>query len=334
MSFSFIVILVFAFIGAAILAFSMSYQTGEQPTPEEEPSYSARDRYKEALKDWSERNGVKTGTRRIGSILVICALVLTAFSSFTIVGTNKIGILTSFAKPVDAVDNGFTAHEPWVKVVEFDASRQYLRFQGKGNDKDADDDKKEWATIPVKMEGEAKANVTVVVAWQMKASTAEQKKQAIDLYRNYKTFARLTENYVAANARSAAQKTYDRINPLVTGKNPTFAAISDTMLNEMKGLVGSEIEIISVQVTDADYDDKTDESIKAMQSEFAKTTLAEQQKITNQKVSEANAALVNALNDLILKDACIKGNTAAGLNSGSCLQPGWGGTAPAPQQDK
>jgi len=329
MDFWLIFAIVFGILGALAALFASKAKFLPEPDPDAE-KYQGRytsSSYRDDMKAWREDTSTRNGVRVLGRVLLSLAFFLVFWASFTIVPTNAIGIEVAFSRPIDARTNGWQWKQPWSKVVEFDASRQYLRFQGKGNEEDPSSDKKEWPSVPVKMENEATANVTVVIAWQMKAGTAEEKERAIALYRNYKTFDRLVENYVAANARSAAQKTYDRINPLVAGKNPTFAAVSDTMAQEMRQLVSSEIEIISVQVTGADYDDKTDQSIKDLQAEFAKTQLAEQQKITNEKVSAANAALVAALNDLILKDNCIKGAIAGNHNPGTCLQPGWGGTS-------
>lgn len=293
--------------------------------------YNARSTYNDAHKEWRERTAVARGGKNASRVGLVGGVILFAMSCWVQVPTNQIGIFTSFGKPVDARPNGFQLKAPWEKVVKFDASRQYLRFNGKGNDKGPAEDGKEFPHINVKMEREAKADVNVVIAWQMKAGTEAERKQAVELYRAHKTFDRLTENFMAANARSATQTVYDKINPLVPEKNPTFAQLSASLESELKKLVGDEVTVISAQVVGVNYDDETDKRISDMQAEFAKTEQAKQQEQTNIAQSKANAALVkdSSLNELILRDNCIKGAIAVGANPGVCLQPGWGGV---PQQ--
>lgn len=313
-----------------IPAFLATRKRNAGPEPER-TEFRYQEDYRMAVKDWEVKKTAAEGSKIAGRVLLLVSVFLLAMSCWVQVPTNQIGIFTSFGKPVDARPNGFQMKAPWQKVVKFDASRQYLKFNGKGNDKDADEDGKEFPHIAVKMEREARADVNVVVAWQMKAGTEAERKQAVELYRAHKTFTRLTENFVAANTRSATQAVYDKINPLVPEANPTFAQLSSSLESELKRLVGDEVTVISAQVVGVDYDDLTDKRISDMQAEFAKTEQAKQQEKTNQAISKANAALVqnNSLNDLVLRDNCIKGAIAVGSNPGVCLQPGWGGV---PQQ--
>lgn len=332
-------------VGAILLALGLVMflpnVSGRIPRPDPEEfmreGYRAGDRsldelkYRSAVKDWEADASQHRGARVIGWFLVISALVIMAGLTFRITPTNKISMINSFGTTVGVADNGLTPMAPWSKTVKFDAARQYLRFGGEGNDESPSSDQKTWPCIPVKMDKEAGNCVSVTVAWQMRASTLKEQEQAKALYRSFRTFDRLTENFAAANARGAAQQTYDRVNPLIPESNPSLAMLSEEFRKQLEQLVKGEIEIVSVQITGFDYDPKTDEAIANMQAEYAKTTLAEQQKLTNEAISRANAALITSLNDLILKDACVKGNVANGQNAGPCLQPGW---ASVPSPDK
>lgn len=332
---------------SAGLSIRMAYRTlksDPEPTqeqfPVEENEYasSSRDRmwlkndakqkFEKAHAKWEERNEQRKNGRGFGWVFVGIGVFLIALCSFVVVPTNSIAIPISFGKPTTALANGLHGKAPWAKVVKFDASRQYLRFGGKGNEEDPSSDKKEWPCVSVKMAHEATSCLSMTVAWQLKATTPAEKQQAIKLFKNFKTFDRITENYMAAGARGAAQTTYSDVNPL-SPDNPTFSRLSETMLSNLRSNVGSEINIVSVQITNADYDAKTDEAIASMQAEYAKQTQAELQKVTNTKQSEANAKLQSALTDEILKDNCIKGALAVGQNPGPCLQPGWGGAVGA-----
>lgn len=306
------------------------------PEPDQadyQPSrYGLADPYDAALKEWKEKRTFKAGALTLGRVILAVALFLLIMASFKIVPTNTIGIVTSFGKPVDAKPNGFQVKAPWQKVAEFDASRQYLKFVGGGNNKTPAEDGKEFPCIQVKMEREAKGCINVVIGWQLRAGTAAERQQSVELFKAHKTFDRLTENFMAANARSATTAVYDLVNPLVPEKNPTFAQLSKQLDTKLKELVSDEVTIISAQVTGADYDDTTDKRIADMQSEYAKTEQAKQQELTNRAVSAANAALVQSLTPEVLQAECLKIARETGTTPGACLQPGWGGTAPTPQQ--
>lgn len=301
---------------------------GPQPSRKDYPmTTSGAYEHEGALRRWETKRDQVAFTKTIARFVMGFGIFLLAMSLWVQVPTNAIGIFTSFGKPVDARQNGFHLKRPWEKVVKFDASRQYLKFCGKGNDKAPTEDGKEFPAIKVKMEREARADVCVVIAWQLRAGTAAERKQAVELFRAHKTFDRLTENYMKANAQSAAVAVYDNVNPLVPEKNPSFGQLSQQLEFKLRGLVGNEVTIISAQVTGVDYDDATDKRIADMQAEFAKTEQAKQQEQTNRAISAANKALVEQgkLTPEVLQDQCIRGAIAVGANPGACLQPGWGG---------
>lgn len=329
----FIFAIIILLIGVPLWFLTRKRTSGDKPMRDSyDAGHYGDQEYKLALRTWREADGGVIVGKIAGRVVLGLGVVLLVMSCWVQVPTNQVGIFTSFGKPVDARPNGFQLKAPWEKVVKFDASRQYLKFGGKGNGKDADEDGKEFSCVTVKMEREAKACVNVVIGWQLRAGSEAERKQTIELYRAHKTFKRLTENFMAANSRSATQAVYDRINPLVAEQNPTFADLSKKLEAEIKRLVGTEVTIISAQVTAVDYDDTTQSRIDSMQAEYAKTEQAKQQEQTNKAISAANAALVkdNSLNDLILRDNCIKGAVANGQNPGVCLQPGWGMVPPQP----
>lgn len=283
--------------------------------------------FRSASLRWEEDRKIASGGKVISRILLGLGVFLFVMSLWVQVPTNTIGIYTSFGKPVDARPNGFQDKLPWEKVSkDFDASRQYMKFDGKGNDKEADEDGKVFPCLPVKMDREAKACLTVTVGWQMKAGTKSEREQAKELFRAHKTFARLTENFMKANIQDAAQASYSDVNPLVIGQNPGFSTLSDETETNLRKLVGGDVAVLSVQITGADYDPATDDSIAKMQAEYAKTEQARQLEQTNAAISKANKALVEQgkLTPEVLQAECIKVAKEVGSNPGVCLQPGWG----------
>lgn len=320
-------------IGIPLWLVTRKKNPGPEPQPEDfKDEYYPKDAYKTGHKVWQDKVAAAYAGKLTGRFALGLGVFLVLMACWVQVPTNTIGIVTSFGKPVDARPNGFQDKLPWQKVAkDFDASRQYMKFDGKGNDKAADEDGKVFSCLPVKMDREAKACLTVTIGWQMKAGSKAERDQTLELFKAHKTFARLTENFMKANAQDAAQASYNDVNPLVEGKNPGFSQLSEEMEGNLRTAVKGDVEILSVQITNADYDPATDDSIAGMQAEFAKTQKAQQLEQTNLAISKANKALQDSgkLTDEVLKDQCIKGAIAVGANPGACLQPGWGmyGTA-------
>lgn len=325
-----IIVLLF---GVPLWLVARKKDAGPEPVFEDyKHEYNPRSTFEKAMEAHQTKVVAAKGGKIVARVMLGLGVFLLLMSCWVQVPTNTIGIVTSFGRPVDARPNGFQAKLPWEKVAkDFDASRQYMKFDGKGNDKAPDEDGKVFPCLPVKMDREAKACLTLTIGWQMRAGTKAERDQTLELFKAHKTFARLTENFMKANAQDAAQASYNDVNPLVEGQNPGFSQLSKEMETNLRTAVKGDVEILSVQITNADYDPATDDAIAKMQAEAARTEQAKQLEKTNAAISAANRALVETgkLTPEVLQAECIKVAKEVGSNPGVCLQPGWGsfGTA-------
>lgn len=250
------------------------------------------------------------------------ALFLFILSLFVIVGTNKVGIMTAFGKPQQAHSNGFHPKAPWAMKTEFDGTRQFLRFNGKGNNEE-DLEKKEFPCIQVKLDGQAKACLSGVIAWQMRANTDAEKKNAVELFKTYRTFERLTENFVFSSSRKALGEVFAVHNPLLVEKNQTLGELNKLASDRLNQEFSGELNIMSVDLAVPDYDDETDKAIATMQAQKAKTALAEEELKTNEAKALANKALEESLKNPAVNQAnCLQISRELGLLPGVCMLDG------------
>lgn len=251
----------------------------------------------------------------LGSITVFCL----AMSCFVIVGTNQVGIMTSFSKPQTAHSNGFAGKTPWQIKTEFDGTQQFMRFEGDGNN-DEDLDKKTFPRIEVKLDGQAKAWISGTIAWQMKAGTAAEKANAVELFKTYKTFERLTKNLVNASAKKSIGEVFAHHNPLDPAKNQSLGELNKMALEQLRKEFGTGLTIVSVDLRVPDYDDQTDNAISSMQAQKAETNKAEELLKTNRAKAAANAALEASVQNPAVNVAnCIQAAIQMGKEPGFCL---------------
>lgn len=261
--------------------------------------------------------------RGIGGAILFFSAIMLFWSSFSMISTNKVGIIVSFGRPVNAHNNGWAWKAPWEKKAEeFDGARQFLRFNGNGNNEE-ELEKKVFPCIQVKLDGQAKACINGVISWQMKAETVDEQDNALQLFKTYRTFWRLTENYVYSSSRKSLGQVYAHHNPLVDDKNQDLGSLNKMAMDQLIQEFSGELSIMSVDLAVPDYDEKTDESIAAMQAQKAKTRLAEEEKITNEKKALANNALKASVQDPAVNVAnCIQAAIQLNKEPGYCLMGG------------
>lgn len=294
-----------------------------------------RAQYKSDLVSWekrkaahdkwrNERRMVRSGLGGLVSIVSIIAVFLFAMSCFVVVATNKVGIMTSMGKPTNAFSNGFHGKLPWEIKTEFDGTRQFLRFGGEGNN-DKDLDTKVFPCIQVKLDGQARACLSGTVSWQMKADTKEEKENAQQLFRTYRTFERLTNNFVYSTTRVGLGTVFAKHNPLVAEKNQSLAELNELSLEALKREFGGDLNVVNVDLAVPDYDDATDRSIADVQAQKAKTTLANEEEQTNAAKARANAALEKSVQDPKVNQAnCIEVARQMNKEPGYCMMGGNG----------
>lgn len=338
--------LIFGAIGAAILLFrSRVKKIGEfKGLKPEEPGTSGnsaynnehRDnllQYRDLLEKWEtlkaehdrRREGVLVARdilSGLASVITGIAVILFAMSIFVVVGTNKVGIMTEWGKPTSAYSNGGHFKKPWAIKTEFDGTRQFLRFDGAGNN-DESLEKKIYPCIKVKLDGQATACLSGTMSWQMKADTKKEKENAVELFKTYRTFERLANNFVYSTARVAFGTVFANHNPLVDEKNQSLSKLNELSLEALKKEFGDDLNVMSVDLAVPDYDDATDKSISDVQAQKAKTRLADEEEQTNIAKAKANAALAASIQDPRVNQAnCIQAAKEMGKEPGYCMMGG------------
>lgn len=264
----------------------------------------------------------KRAIKRLALIPLGLFFIFLFQSTYVIVGTNQVGIFTSMGRPYDATDNGWEWKKPWAKKTEFDGARQFLRFCGDGNN-DTDPDKKIYPKVSTKIDGNAKADICGVIAWQMKATTKEEKQNAINLFKDYRVFERVTTNLVYSNLKVAVAAALAKLNPLVPERNMTVAQINDNILAELRNQFNGSVVIQAADISVPDYDPQTDEAIAADLAQKAKTNLEKEKELTNAAASRANAAIVTSIQDpKVLINKCLDIAKELGYNPGLCMISG------------
>lgn len=243
---------------------------------------------------------------------------LFVMSCWTIVGVNKVGFLSSFGRPTDVQANGFHLKAPWEIKTEFDGTHQFVRFEGGGDPKNDI-----FPCVNVKLTNNATACVSGVAEWKMDVSTPEARARALQLYKDYRTFDRVRDNYMWQRVQTALAQAFADHNPLVPSQNKTIVQLNDAATQKLKDVVGDTATIYSVVLKVPDYDDKTDNAIGNLQAEIANTATALQKVQTAQNEADAAAKLQAALssNPAYMTNKCLD-VAAQAIAKGINVQPG------------
>lgn len=298
---------------------------GPEPRPvrgDRETNYD----YEYRLKRWKESDTAVAKSFGKGAtyVLLVITMLFLGLSSFTKVDTNTIGIMTSFGRPVDALPNGMHLKAPWQDKTQFEATRQFIRFEGEGTKDEEDLDKKTYKCVRVRLSNNATACINGVLEWQMRASTEEEKAQAVDLFKNYKEFSRVSDKMVWQSVGGALNAAFGDHNPLVKENNRALTYYQDRAKEELTKLVAGRVNVIGFTLQTPDYDDVTDKNLAALQAELAKTETAKQQKLTADEEAKRNAAIANSIkNDPgVLVSKCLDIAKEQSREPGYCMMSG------------
>ena len=221
---------------------------------------------------------------------VLVTLIVTALFSFVIVQPRTVGVVVAFGKPVDVVDNGFHIKAPWEKVEKLDGAVQNDIYYGD-------------SAIAVRLGNNGKATVDASIQWQLKTD------DAMSVFLDYRTFEGIQSNLVDRNFKAAVNEVmaeYDPLNaadPAEGGQD--LAALSLAVQEKMQEKVGTQIEIRSVTLPIINFDEATQARINELQSETAKTRVAEQKKQTSTAEAEANEILEQSITEETLTSKCL-----------------------------
>lgn len=251
---------------------------------------------------------------KIVSGVVAFVLLAVFFMSVTIVPARTVGVGVTFGKPTGVYSNGFHFKSPFEKVTKLDGSVQNNVYN---------DD----SSITVRLGNNSKASADVSVQWQLKVDNAEQ------LYLDYKTFDSIRSNLVDRNLRASLNEVMANYNPLASvddSKNNNGAADLDLLAKQVRDSlikkVGSDIDVKSVTLPIISFDEATQNKIDELQSEIARTRVAEQKQETADAERKANEILERSISDNVLTSKCLdivdrSGGSPLGCFPGSSAQP-------------
>jgi regulator of protease activity HflC (stomatin/prohibitin superfamily) len=259
----------------------------------------------------------KKTAERIALGCVAVALVALFFSSLTVVGTRRIGVVTSFGRPTDSLSNGIHFKAPWEKVPELDASIQTDSHAGTGkDDKDPCTD--------IRIGNESTACVDNTIRWRIVEGEGDQ------LYRDYRGMDNIRDSLVTRELNAALNGVLGDFNPLdaVSEDNQGGLANLDELASQvadvMRERVDGKIEVLSITLPLIRYDKGTQDRLNAYQAEIANTRIAEQREETASAQARANEALAASVSNdpNVLVSRCLD-TLAEMVDAGQTVPPGF-----------
>ena len=255
--------------------------------------------------------GWNHGGKSIAALVAVGLILFTAFCSFTTVQTRSVGIATSFNKPVETYSNGFHLKAPWWQVTDLDGAIQNNIYNGDNQ-------------IEVRLASNAQARVDVSIQWQLK------QEETLDLFLNFRSIESIQSNIIDRNLRSSVNEVMSGYNPLDYSDpaegGEDLAFYQDAVLEKMREKVGDKVDIHSVTLPIISFDEATQARIDELQSEIAKTRIAEQSEKTAEAEARANSKLEESVSQETLTSKCLDivretGGTVYGCFPGSDVTP-------------
>jgi regulator of protease activity HflC (stomatin/prohibitin superfamily) len=230
----------------------------------------------------------------VAAVLGLTTVILVLVASWNPVGTQDIGIVTSFGRPVGHVGPGANFTAPWDSVTAMDEAVQLT------------DD-----TFTVRIAGGQTAQATLQVRWQVAPGAAD------DVFRNYRNSTSGVENGLLTPELNAATNAvldgYDPLTPLATGAaagtpaNPSTTQLATQIQQALKPRLSGDVQIITLVLKPLAYDDTVQGRINSVLAQTAKTDVAKQSELTAQAQAKANAILQQSVagNPLVLVQQCM-----------------------------
>lgn len=235
----------------------------------------------------------------MSSLMILVGFTIMTSAFFTFVPTKNVGVGVSYGKVVGTYSPGPHLKAPWVKVIDMDATIQNSVYTGDNR-------------IPVRLGSTASALLDVSIQWRIR------EEGVVTTYLNYQPKGDATaldvieSNVIDRNLRSAINTAFGSYDPLSneamtdgTGIGAELRSFEESVVNDMKNLVDDQLEVVSITITNIDFDEDTDKRISDYQAEIAKTRNAEQAKETAQKLAEANRILSESLSDEVNTANCL-----------------------------
>lgn len=257
------------------------------------------------------------GNKAVGAGGLVLGIIVTLVSCVTVVPPQTVGVPVTFGKPAAAIGNGLHVKAPWTKIVKLDGTIQNDIYYGGENG----------SPIEVRLGNNSIARVNATIQWRMRTDNAQQ------LFLDYRTFDAIRDNLVTRELLEVTNQVMSKYDPLATVEDSNnnqsetdLSSFAEQIKEEMTNRIGKDIEIISVTLPIIAFDDSTQQKIDELQSEIARTRVAEQKKATSEQEAEANEILERSISDNSLTSKCLdiidrNGGSPLGCFPGSSAQP-------------
>ena len=237
----------------------------------------------------------------------LAAVIMVIISSFNIVSTRNVGIVTQFGKPVGERGNGIAWIAPWQKITEMDGAIQLQSFQGNSYDDPQ-------SAVRVRLGNNSSAYVELNLNWRIRPGAAPQ------MFQDYRTFDNIKVNLVDKQAQVALSKEFATFNPQQQTQGADLPTMAQRVKGDLQAAVGDDIEIIDVRIPGLFYDQGTQDRIDEFNKKAQETKNAEQDVKTAQQRKAANDIIAQSVaNDpLVIIAQCINESLQRGQPVAGC----------------
>ncbi|AWB92715.1 SPFH domain-containing protein [Aeromicrobium chenweiae] len=245
---------------------------------------------------------VQPTVKRALRLAAFGAFALTAIclvlSTFTVVPTRDIGIVTSFGKPVGNLDNGIHAKLPWEKVKTLDGAIQTDSYLERNSD----------GCTEIRIGNESTACVDNSIRWRIKLEAGET------LYQDYRDMDNIRRSLVTRELTAALNEVLSDYNPLSQIQDdtenpagPNLNEFSRQVADRLRAQVGDQIDVKNVIIPLIHFDKPTQGKINLYQAEVANTRIAQQREKTATAQARANEKLKSSVsnNPNVLVSQCL-----------------------------
>jgi regulator of protease activity HflC (stomatin/prohibitin superfamily) len=232
---------------------------------------------------------IVTGWSVGAGVALLVTVIVIVIASFNSVGTQNIGVVTSFGRPSGELDNGVHWLAPWKGVVQIDGAIQTQTFENS-------------ACIQVRIGEQQTACADVILRWRIEPSAADQ------LFRNYhggsSVIADVSGSLVHPDFVAALNASLDTYNPVAataaapgTAANPHLSVISNQVAAQMRGDLKGQIGVLSVVIPRLVYQGSVQNRINQEDQQVAQTIIANEAIKTAQAQATANQTLSKSVSN-------------------------------------
>jgi regulator of protease activity HflC (stomatin/prohibitin superfamily) len=252
--------------------------------------------------------------RGIGAAVAAVAAVLAAIvilsASVATIGTSDVGVETAYGKTVGDLPPGLHLVAPWVGVTTWDGSVQTITYDRRN-------------CLEVRIGGQQSACLAITFQYKVRDGAAD------GLFRLYRTQANMNDKLVVRELDQAVNErlaSFSPIEALAAGNQngTSLVPYAQQVAGQMRSDIGTDIQVLSVFIPYASYDESTTSRLNAYQTQVADTLIAQQAEKTALAQRAANNDLASSVSNAnVIAQECVTnvlvpvvkaGGNPAGIN--------------------